>query len=68
MRLPKPLLISLVAVLLFALFVFLNDEAVRVSFLVTSATLPAWAMMVISFCFGMVPGLALGIWGARRRH
>jgi len=66
-KLPRPLLIAVIALGLVALFMFLNDQPVRVSFLVTGNVMPVWAVILISFLFGLVPGLSVGWWLARTR-
>lgn len=67
MKLPRPVLISLIALGLLALFMFLNDTPVKVSFLVFSDVLPIYAVILLSFVLGLLPGIGLGAWVTRLR-
>ncbi len=70
MKIPKPLLLSLIALGLMALFVFLNAQPVRVHLIVYSDTMPAYALILASLVLGAVPSFALGAWvgGQRQRR
>lgn len=67
MKLPRPVLLSLIALCLLAVFMFLNATPVRISFLVYADVLPVYAVILLSFLLGLVPGVGLGAWFTRMR-
>jgi membrane protein YqaA with SNARE-associated domain len=66
MRLPRPVIVALVAVALFAMFVFANREPVRVGFVVTNVVMQSSTLMIISCALGGVAGFAMGLLVRRR--